>query len=256
MQNKLQAVLGLLVVAVLVVIGIFAYRMGPPATTSVSNADDTAVRAFVVAFGSKFKNVSILADDKSAQLATEYGPYVSSELLQRWQSNAESAPGRQTSSPWPERIDVVSVTPAGADIYTVEGNIIEMANTATPPEPAAVQPVSLTVKKNGDSFVITSFAKGAYSQLPQRISVVGYWECLPHKDTSGPQTTECAFGIVIDQSDGHYAIDTRLMSTYPVDFPTGTKVRVEGVLTPVEQLSSIQKYDIDGVLSATSITKI
>ena len=98
--------------------------------------------------------------------------------------------------------------------------------------------------------------KDDYSELPQRMTVTGFWECLPHKDRTGPQTMECAFGIAIDQSDGHYAIDTSLMSTYPVDYPTGTHVRVEGIVTPANQLSSVQKYDIDGIIRATSIQKL
>lgn len=46
------------------------------------------------------------------------------------------------------------------------------------------------------------------------------------------------------------------MSQYPVDFPTGTKVRVTGIVTPANQLSSVQKYDIDGIISATKIEKL
>jgi hypothetical protein len=46
------------------------------------------------------------------------------------------------------------------------------------------------------------------------------------------------------------------MSQYPVDFPTGAHVRVTGILTPVEQLNSIQKYDIDGIISATTLERI
>lgn len=90
---------------------------------------------------------------------------------------------------------------------------------------------------------------------PARTSLTGTWECLPHKNTSGPQTMECAFGIKTD--DGlHYGIGTSLMSAYPVDYPTGSRVRVDGIITPVEALSSIQKYDIAGVINATSIQKI
>lgn len=91
--------------------------------------------------------------------------------------------------------------------------------------------------------------------LPKPQTIIGYWECLPHKDQTGPQTKECALGIAVDQSDGHYAVDTSLVSTYP-DFSTGTKVRVTGLVTPVEALSSIQKYDIDGIIRATGIEKI
>jgi len=87
---------------------------------------------------------------------------------------------------------------------------------------------------------------------PERVSVVGYWECLPKKG-DGPHTMECAFGIAIDQSDGHYAINTALMSTYPVDYSTGTKVRVSGTLHPAEPNTS---YDIDGIIWATTIEKI
>ncbi len=46
------------------------------------------------------------------------------------------------------------------------------------------------------------------------------------------------------------------MSQYPVDFPTGTLVRVSGVVTGVEMLSSIQKYDIIGIISATMIEEM
>jgi len=97
-----------------------------------------------------------------------------------------------------------------------------------------------------------------YSELPQRISVIGYWECLPHKDTTGPQTMECAIGIALDQSDGHMAVNTSLISTYPVDFSSGTKVKIDGLFTPLDHLSSnsMQKYDIDGIISATSIEAV
>ena len=98
---------------------------------------------------------------------------------------------------------------------------------------------------------------GTYSEIPQRTSVTGTWECLPHRDTSGPQTMECAFGI--RREDGsHLAVSTLLMATYPVDFPTGTRVQIEGILVPIENISSDhwKKYDIDGIIDATTITKI
>lgn len=255
MKTKFLA--GIAVVgAAVIVLGLIALFATPSPSTSVSNAEDTAVRAFVTAFGNTFKNVSLLADDASTQIATQYGAYIAPDLLQTWQNHHETAPGRQTSSPWPDRIEVVSVTEKGNGFFVVEGNVIEITSADAPNEPAAIYPVSMNVEKKGDSYVITTFTKGAYSELPKRITVEGYWECLPHKDTTGPQTDECALGIAVDKSDGHYAIDTRLMSTYPVDFSTGTKVRVSGVMTPVEQLSAVQKYDIDGVISATTIEKI
>lgn len=96
------------------------------------------------------------------------------------------------------------------------------------------------------------------SILPERVSVVGYWECLPHRNATGPQTKECMLGLALDQSDGHLALDLSLMSSYAVDLSVGTKVRVEGIFIPANQLSTNQwdKYDIDGVLSATAIKKV
>ncbi len=111
-------------------------------------------------------------------------------------------------------------------------------------KPVAVEPPTTVVSNIDDAAahsVVTEF---------------GTWECLPVKDPSQPHTLECAFGIAVDQSDAHYAVDTQFMPSQPVDFPTGAKVRVTGKVTPVEQLSSIQKYDIDGIISATSIEKI
>lgn len=93
---------------------------------------------------------------------------------------------------------------------------------------------------------------------PQKVTVEGIWECLPHKNPDQPHTMECALGIAVDRSDAHYALDLNLMSASPVDYPTGTHIRVQGVVTPLNQLSSDhwQKYPIDGIISATVITKI
>ncbi len=226
---------------------------------SVSNAEDQAVRNFVTDFGTKLRLVPLLApqEERRAAMDEHYSAYVAPALLASWYPEGADALGRHTSSPWPDRIEVVEVTKTGADTYTVEGNIIEVTSAVTAAkEAAAVQPVTLTIQKSGEGYLITKAVKGSYSELPQRQTIVGYWECLPHKDTSGPQTAECAFGIAVDQSDGHFAIDTSLMETYPIDYPTGTKLRVTGIVTPANQLSGVQKYDIDGIIRATTIEKL
>ena len=94
--------------------------------------------------------------------------------------------------------------------------------------------------------------------IPKTITVEGVWECLPHRDTSGPQTMECAFGVKSDGAGLHYAISTELMSSYPADFPSGAHVHIEGVMVPADQLSSDiwQKYPIEGIISATLIRQI
>ncbi len=93
--------------------------------------------------------------------------------------------------------------------------------------------------------------------VPQRVSVVGYWECVPKKP-GFPQTEECLFGIAKDQSDGHVVVNTQLMARLFDGYNPGTKVRAEGILTPANALNSDrwQQYDIDGILSATTIEEV
>ncbi len=248
---------GVIVLLLLAVVaGFYLRKETPHQSTTVSNADDSAIRSRMQEFGTKFKSVSLLAPDATKQIADTYGPYASAELIAQWQKDPSLAPGKQTSSPWPERLDVVSVSPEGPDGYLVEANVIEMVNGPSGTEPVGVYAVGMRVEKPADTWIITEFEKGVYSQLPQRQTLKGKWECLPHKDTAGPQTLECAFGIVEDGTSAHYAIDTSLMETHPVDYPTGVHLRVQGVVTPVEQLSSIQKYDIKGIIRATTIEKL
>jgi hypothetical protein len=222
-----------------------------------SNAEETQVRSVVTEFGTKLQTVSLLASTTARKAAMEanYAAYVAPELITAWAPEGAEALGRYTSSPWPEKIDIVEVRQEGGR-FVVESNVIEVVNSGATTEAAAVYPVTLTLEQRNGQWLITDMKKGSYSELPQRRTIIGYWECLPYKDPGKAHTLECAFGIAVDQSDGHYAIDTRLMAIYPVDFPTGTKVRVTGIVTPANQLSSIQKYDIDGIIRATTIEKI
>jgi hypothetical protein len=253
----------LLFALVLVVLGgaWFAFlpktRVTPSSdSTFVSNADDTAVRQVVTNFGTKLQTVSLLAPtkDRTASMEANYSRYVAPELLMKWFPEGSEALGRNTSSPWPDRINVVEVKQNGNNA-TAEGNVIEVTNGASTTEVAAVYPVTLTLEKRKGTWFIVNAVRGAYSEIPHSQAIVGFWECLPHKG-DGPHTMECAFGIAKDQSDGHYAIDTSLMARYPVDYPTGTKVRVTGIVTPANQLSSVQKYDIDGIINATMIEEV
>jgi hypothetical protein len=87
---------------------------------------------------------------------------------------------------------------------------------------------------------------------PQRMTLTGKQVCLPHKDTSGPQTLECAFGMQADNGF-YYALDFGLMSQTPPEVLNGERFRASGVFTPIEMLSSdhMRKYDIVGVFTVT-----
>ncbi len=82
------------------------------------------------------------------------------------------------------------------------------------------------------------------------ITVTGEVVCLPHKDTSGPQTLECAIGIKDDRGT-YYA----LLSDDPTQtgsLPTGSRVEIAGRL---QEASSTSKYNTAGTLLVLSIKK-
>ena len=83
-----------------------------------------------------------------------------------------------------------------------------------------------------------------------RATLTGTYVCLPHKDTSGPQTLECAFGIKTDEGD-YYALDLSMVSQEVPNLTTGTRLRATGTVTPIEMLSTDQwqKYPIKGIFS-------
>jgi hypothetical protein len=263
MNKNMIFILIIILIAVLGLTLFFAPRKEHRAdpNTSVSNEVDASLRNLVINFGKKLNQVSLLAPHEEVRtlMQTHYGEFLTPELLAEWQSDPSQAVGRTVSSPWPDRIEVVQVSEISKNTYTIEGTVIELVNSGPKTiDIAATYPVSITVEHRDGAWRISRLTKGAYSELPKRIVIRGIWECLPHRDTTGPQTEECALGVAADQSDAHYALNLMLMSTYPVDFPTGTRVQVEGVLTPANQLSTDQwrKYPIDGIINATSIQKI
>ncbi len=106
------------------------------------------------------------------------------------------------------------------------------------------------------SIGIIEVASIAIADVPQRVTLSGTFVCLPHKDTTDPQTEECTFGL--KAADGkYYAIDFNLASQTAPEFKTGEKFTGSGLLVPVEQLSSNhwQKYNMVGIFSVTDFKK-
>ena len=103
-------------------------------------------------------------------------------------------------------------------------------------------------EKQGDPADIRSY----------RGTLTGEVVCLPHKDTSGPQTRECAIGMMTDVGE-HYALDFHMMSQEHPGVDSGDRFTANGLITPIEMLSSDhwQKYDVEGIFSVTdSVRKL
>ncbi|MGI2293757.1 M56 family metallopeptidase [Paenibacillus sp. GXUN7292] len=114
------------------------------------------VTAVVEGFGQSLKQVRIAtvpAEQTEALMDQFYAPYVTAEQMAKWKQNMELVPGRELSSPWPERIDIDSIAIEGEDSCLVKGNIIGMASTG---EAGKIE-VELTVVRENGQWKINSF---------------------------------------------------------------------------------------------------
>jgi hypothetical protein len=89
---------------------------------------------------------------------------------------------------------------------------------------------------------------------PQHITLSGTYECLPHANPDGPQTMECAFGLVSDSGD-HYAVNFGASADAMQQFQAGSHITAEGDFVPKEALNSDQwnKYNMKGIFTVTKM---
>lgn len=126
-----------------------------------ADSDIAAVVKMVEQFGSKLKNVSLLApeDVVKKSIQENYGDLVSPALLSQWQNDLVNAPGRVSSSPWPERIEILDLEKAGDLKYEIKGDIIKMTSVEmVNGGEAGKKPVVLTAEKIADRWLITGYA--------------------------------------------------------------------------------------------------
>lgn len=128
-------------------------------------SDEAAVTSLVENFGGKLQNVSLLAakDIVNKSIQENYGDFVSPTLLAAWQSDSQNAPGRLTSSPWPDHIKIESIKKLSEFEYEVKGEIIEITSTEKANGGVAAQrPITLSIKKTGERWLIDVVTLGAY----------------------------------------------------------------------------------------------
>ena len=83
------------------------------------------------------------------------------------------------------------------------------------------------------------------------INLQGTFVCLPHKDTSGPQTEECAYGLQ-DDSGRYFALNDSVNNYKNLtQYPMNTEVDVKGTFTAREA----SNYPTVGVIDVSQISK-
>ncbi|HEX7090570.1 MAG TPA: hypothetical protein VF192_10590, partial [Longimicrobiales bacterium] len=119
-------------------------------------ADERAAQAaadLVRRFGQRLARVSLLAPPGALREAirAQYGPLVTPALLEAWLADPSSAPGRDVSSPWPDRIEVRDVRRIRPDAVEVTGDVVYSTSVeATRGGAARREPVVVTVVRGSD----------------------------------------------------------------------------------------------------------
>lgn len=93
---------------------------------------------------------------------------------------------------------------------------------------------------------------------PYRATLVGEYVCLPHIDSlSDPQIVECVHGLKTDVGE-YFGLDFYLMSQNMQDLSLGQRFSANGLVTPVERISSDnwKSYPIEGIFSVTDSVSI
>src|SRR4051812_4438685 len=98
-------------VAVLAVTATTPSRAQAPVTAGAAN--EAQVRTVVTEFGKRLREVSVMAPKAAAAKAMDgaYAAYVAPGLLAAWKRDPQKAAGKQTSSPYPARIDIETIKP-------------------------------------------------------------------------------------------------------------------------------------------------
>jgi hypothetical protein len=126
--------------------------------SATSQPADVEVKSVVEGFGKQLQVVSLLSPTVTQDMEKAYAAYVSAALLQTWMNNPSGAPGRAVSSPWPDRIEITSLTQQGSDRYMVSGDVVEISSAeAAGSGEAARTPVQITVEKIAGHWMITGY---------------------------------------------------------------------------------------------------
>ncbi|KRQ87142.1 hypothetical protein ABG79_00940 [Caloramator mitchellensis] len=124
------------------------------------------IKDLVESFGKKLQYVPLLApkDILIKSMKENYGNYVTEALIEKWINDPLNAPGRLTSSPWPDRIEIRSINKIDECTYEVNGEIIEITSVEKETgEIAAKRAITLKVKKINNCWLIDDVVLGEYA---------------------------------------------------------------------------------------------
>ena len=132
----------------------------PTAMPTPSVDEEAQVRSLVENFGRRLQMVSLLAPTAAQDLQKQYVEFVSPALLETWTKDVSKAPGRMVSSPWPDRIEITTLSKEGADRYVMAGFVVEVTSVEMVNGGAAVKrPVRMVVQREQGRWLITEYTE-------------------------------------------------------------------------------------------------
>ena len=127
--------------------------------TADNAAEESEIRDLVRNFGKRLQMVSLLAPDAAQEMQKQYSEFVSPALLEMWANNVSKAPGRIVSSPWPDQIEITTLS-KGSGRYEITGFVVEVTSTEVGSgEAAAKIPVRIVVQEEQGRWLITEDAE-------------------------------------------------------------------------------------------------
>ncbi|KJS86928.1 MAG: hypothetical protein JM58_06050 [Peptococcaceae bacterium BICA1-8] len=179
-----------------------------------SKSDELIVKGLVEDFGSRLQKVSLQGPEEVIEksMQEEYGDFVSPALIKQWLNKPLNAPGRLTSSPWPERIEILSIKKLSEARYEVTGEVIEVTSVEKENDGvAARRPITLVVEKIEDSWLINSTNLGEYvddNSIVYSNSEYGFSFNLPENWADYSIVTDQWKGLAIGSSPDSQVVET------------------------------------------------
>jgi hypothetical protein len=187
---------------------LFGCNTVPETETPGQTAEDTReiATALVREFGTKLQAVSLQApaEDLERSMRENYGSMVSPDLLDAWLQDPLQAPGRLTSSPWPDRIEIRDAKELSAQEYQITGEIMEITSAEKASGGfAARRPAVFKVAKTADDWLITAVSLGPYLEPDSQVyanTEYGFNFYLPESWKGYTIITESWEGFVVNSS--------------------------------------------------------
>lgn len=132
----------------------------PTQTTANNSAEEAEIQDLVENFGKRLQDVSLQSPDAAQEIQKQYAEFVSPALLKMWMNDVLKAPGRIVSSPWPDRIEITTLSKEGSDRYEITGFVVEITSTEIASGGAAAKiPVHIVVQRGQGRWLITEYAE-------------------------------------------------------------------------------------------------